>query len=564
MEDLNPQLLATIEGEFAKVDGQAAPVPTRTSADVAAVASQPGGKGKGGGGDPMDDLFPRVDLDKLVAGTTIVVDAKSDAWKTRKEALELLQSILDVGTNKRLKPNMGDIGQVLKARVVDSNKIVQNLALDIITRIATGMNKPFDKYTRFLAGPVASILADQKATTRAAAMNTLNAMATACEGIDTLVHPIAQTLESPNPILRSSLLGWMAEWLKSHPDAPPGDIGEWASPVVHALDDKSGEVRKSSQAILPFLIASCGYDTVLNQTNSMKAASRASVLPIIQAAKKSAAPSQPAPLSLRPNGQSVPAPTPSSVPSIPTSSRTSSPPMEPPTSSAPAAKRTATTSLRMRKLEPASRPESRAETIEEDASRPPSLNGSRILGKAKPSIGRPTSTVPKPTVTSPAGDLLPFAGSSLDAKRARLAKDGVRWIVEGLPVRKDLPDILHQQLENHSSATLKALLFSRDHNAVNDYVKGLGVMGDCFANALDEGEASDDARPILIANSDLALKYASIRIHEPQPNLIVRCLDVLDNVIALLAACDYSITDAEAFCFVPTLIYKVRIRTTHN
>lgn len=104
MEDLNPQLLSTIDSEFSKVDGQSAPEPTRFSADVAAA---PAGGAKAGGVDVMDELFPRVDLDKLVGATSIVTDAKSDQWKTRKEALELLQSILDTKANQRLKPNMG-------------------------------------------------------------------------------------------------------------------------------------------------------------------------------------------------------------------------------------------------------------------------------------------------------------------------------------------------------------------------------------------------------------------------------------------------------------------------
>ena len=59
------------------------------------------------GGDPLDDLFPRVEIDSLLKGTTILADAKSDAWKTKKEALETLQAILDQGANKRLKPTMG-------------------------------------------------------------------------------------------------------------------------------------------------------------------------------------------------------------------------------------------------------------------------------------------------------------------------------------------------------------------------------------------------------------------------------------------------------------------------
>ena len=109
IEDLNPQLLTTILGEFDKVEGTPAPEPTRTSADVASMAPAGGSGGKSGvsGGDPLDDLFPRVEIDGLLKGTTILTDAKSDAWKTKKEALETLQAILDQGANKRLKPNMG-------------------------------------------------------------------------------------------------------------------------------------------------------------------------------------------------------------------------------------------------------------------------------------------------------------------------------------------------------------------------------------------------------------------------------------------------------------------------
>lgn len=98
--------MATIETEFAKVEGNAAPVPTRTSADLAGMEAQPGSASKGAA-DPLDDLYPRVEIDGLLKGTTILTDAKSDAWKTKKEALETFQAILDQGANKRLKPQMG-------------------------------------------------------------------------------------------------------------------------------------------------------------------------------------------------------------------------------------------------------------------------------------------------------------------------------------------------------------------------------------------------------------------------------------------------------------------------
>lgn len=108
IEDLNPQLLNTILGEFDMVEGNLAPEPIRTSNDVAVtVASSSGGKGGAAAPDALDDLFPKVEIDGLLKGTTILADAKSDAWKTKKEALETLQAILDQGANKRLKPTMG-------------------------------------------------------------------------------------------------------------------------------------------------------------------------------------------------------------------------------------------------------------------------------------------------------------------------------------------------------------------------------------------------------------------------------------------------------------------------
>jgi cytoskeleton-associated protein 5 len=104
---LNTQLLNTIIAEFDKVEGALAPGPTRTSADVSNISTST--SVKGATADPMDELFPRVEIDGLLKGTTILADAKSDAWKTKKEALEGLQAILDQGSNKRLKSTMGRV-----------------------------------------------------------------------------------------------------------------------------------------------------------------------------------------------------------------------------------------------------------------------------------------------------------------------------------------------------------------------------------------------------------------------------------------------------------------------
>jgi cytoskeleton-associated protein 5 len=113
LEDLNPALVNTINGEFDKVATQAAPEPTRESADWAEIEQASGGAA--GGSDALDELNPRMDLNKIVASTTVLKDAKSDSWKERKAAFEALNAELE--RNSRLKPEMGELHQ--RSHMVD-------------------------------------------------------------------------------------------------------------------------------------------------------------------------------------------------------------------------------------------------------------------------------------------------------------------------------------------------------------------------------------------------------------------------------------------------------------
>ncbi|CDO70805.1 hypothetical protein BN946_scf184798.g121 [Trametes cinnabarina] len=557
LEDVNPQLLATITSEFDKVEGTPAPEPTRTSADLANLAPASGAASKAGAaaGDPLDDLFPRVEIDNLLKGTTILADAKSDSWKTKKEALETLQAILDQGPNKRLKPTMGEIGQVLKARVTDANKAVQMLALDIVARIATGMGKPFEKHTRFYVVPVASVLADQKAPIRAAALQTLTAMVNACEGFEPLVPGIATALESPNPLQRASLLSWIAEWFKEH-ELPSGlDLTSWAGHVVGCLDDRSGDVRKGAQALLPTLIASCGFDHIMHQTNSLKPASKSTAVPLIQAARGSApatSKSAPAPATAKaaaPLAKAAAAAAKVSSVSPAPSAPSPPPAAEPPTKIAPPTKLAGV----RRKLPQGtlSRPESRSETpVEATTSRLPSKLGT---GLKRPGAAVGLSKPAAPATVETSSGMI-FTSPNPDTKRLRLAKDANRWVIESGPSRKDLAELLQHQMEPHASRELLTLLFSHDHNAVNDHVSGLSMMQDFYTSAQN---GDDQHQAVCIANSDLALKFVSLKVHEPQSNLVQKCLDVIEAVLAFLQSVDYQLSDQEAMCFIPTIVHKL-------
>ena len=432
------------------------------------------------------------------------------------------------------------------------------------------MGKPFEKQTRFFVVPVCTVLSDQKAPIRAAAIQTLTAIATACEGLDALVHGLTAALEVNQPLQKAQLLGWIVDWLKEHEMTPALDLGSWIPSVVGCLDDRNGDVRKGAQAVLPYLIGSVGFDQVMHQTNSLKPASKATAVPLIQAAR-AAAPTTVA------TDAAAPTTAPASSKAVPSKSAAAPPPSPPepsspqsPGASVPAGKSGSTNKLgtvrRKLPLGSGPRPESQLEGVEENATPRASSKlgglGLKRSGLTVPATKSAPSSMPVSAANS--HESLPFHGTSTDAKRARLLKDVGKWVNEGGATRKDLADLLQHQMEPNASKDLIANLFSHDHNAINDHVNGLTMLCDFYTD-LHSGTESlglteDEARAIGLANSDLALKYVSIKAHEPQSNLVSKCLDVVDAVLTFMRSVEYQLTEPEASCFIPTLVHKVRKR----
>ena len=143
------------------------------------------------------------------------------------------------------------------------------------------MGKPFEKRTKFFVVPVVTAPSDQKALIRAAAIQTLTAMADACGGLKPMVHFLGTALEATNPTQRVSLLGWLADYLKKHPPFPSLDLGAWAGTVVTCLDDRNTDIRKGVQTLLPALISSISLDKSWPK-RTLKPALCTTAVPLIQ------------------------------------------------------------------------------------------------------------------------------------------------------------------------------------------------------------------------------------------------------------------------------------------
>ncbi|KAI8601375.1 armadillo-type protein, partial [Dissophora ornata] len=300
VEDCNTALLAAIDTEFAKVADLEPPQVTKGAVEDSA------------GGAAVEELFPKVDIGNQF--TSALLEECGDAnWKVRKEGLEKVVAIIDA--NKRIKPNLGGLPGALKLRLADSNKNLQILTMEICTKLANAMGKPFEKYARILCSNVASCLTDQKDNVRNTSLAALEAFATQ-GGLDSLVSSIAVSLVTNSPTLRKDLLTWLTTFCNGakEREVTLPDLAPLAPPILQCLQDRSPDVRKAGQAFLPILMASVGYDAVVSKCSDLKGAAKSAIMPMLEAAKPAPPPRPP---SAAGNAKAAPPGALSTLPSLP-------------------------------------------------------------------------------------------------------------------------------------------------------------------------------------------------------------------------------------------------------
>ncbi|GAC98115.1 microtubule-associated protein [Pseudozyma hubeiensis SY62] len=578
--DLNPQLRTTIEAEIEKAASNPPPAPVRFSDETKAPAGKAASGGGGGASqsaaqdngvdeDMLDELVPRVDLDRLVSAAAIARMGDAN-WKERKEGLEEVLAV--VNANSRLKGNMAELANALKMRCSDSNIMCKSMALDAIAKIATAMNKHFEPQARILAGPITQVLADAKAPVRASATTALTAIAEQV-GVGSLLPGMSTVVEgkAANPMLKQELFGWLANWFESHPPERGMDLAPLALPCVQCLDDKLAAVRKASLACLPFIIMRAGYKHVIEQANQLKTASKNTAIPLIDAAKVQAQ------AAARNAGASAAAAPPASA-----------------SGPAPAA-RAAVAGSRTAAASPA-RLSGAGSGAAAAASSPRTSAIARPGGIKPPSaVGRslkaPSSAIARqPRLASDGSDATvasrsaasssngaagqgagaggamdrsaPLISADIKAKTLREKREGkaANWIAADGAPRPELIEVLRQQCDGQLSRGVVDSMFSKSHSSEKDFYAALTLLSDFISSPTfaeeQYGLSPEETIERSIANSDLIFKYVSIRLTDNNTSLSLKCLDILEHLVALLSTQQYHMSDYEAACILPCLTAK--------
>uniref|UniRef100_A0A3B3V6D8 Cytoskeleton associated protein 5 n=1 Tax=Poecilia latipinna TaxID=48699 RepID=A0A3B3V6D8_9TELE len=248
-EDEKPALLAQIDAEFEKMQGQSPPAPIRSTKKTAA-AEEEGDEGgeqdeDGGAGQDIMDLLPRTDIsDKITSDLVSKIEDKN--WKIRKEGLDEAAAVISEA--KFITPNIGELPLALKGRLCDSNKILVQQTLSILQQLATAMGPGLKQHVKALGFPVITVLGDSK---------------DGCHG---------------------NVLGWLAEKLPTLRSVP-ADLMLCVPQLFACLEDRNADVRKKAQDALPTFMMHLGYDKINKATGKLKPASKDQVVAMLEKAR---------------------------------------------------------------------------------------------------------------------------------------------------------------------------------------------------------------------------------------------------------------------------------------
>lgn len=232
-ENEKPVLVQQINAEFEKHAGETPQSPIRgkkekpssnSTADAGGTGDA-GDAGEAGGDEEERESTPVPNIQDMfprvdisVHITDALVSELGDKnWKVRAEAVQKLQNI--VTEVKFITNSLGEAPPVIAQRLVDSNSKIAASALALCQSLGTAMGPSCKQHVRAFFPGFLQGMGDSKTWIRSAAVSCINTWGDLCGYKEFFDgEMIADALKSGSPTLRSELWAWLAEKL---PNIPP-------------------------------------------------------------------------------------------------------------------------------------------------------------------------------------------------------------------------------------------------------------------------------------------------------------------------------------------------------
>ncbi|XP_061677746.1 cytoskeleton-associated protein 5 isoform X2 [Syngnathoides biaculeatus] len=496
-EDEKPALLSQIDATFEKIQGRSPPAPTRFTKKTGNEDECDNGEDQEEDvvGQDIMDLLPRMDIsDKVTSELVSKIGDKN--WKMRKEGLDEVAAIISEA--KFITANIGELSLALKGRLSDSNKILVQQSLTILQQLATAMGPGLKQHVKTLGFPIITVLGDSKPNVRAAAMATLQAWVEQTGMKEWLEgEELSEELKKENPFLRQELLGWLSEKLPTLRTVP-GDLTACVPNLYACLEDRNGDVRKKAQDALPTFMMHLGYDKMNKAAGKLKLSSKDQVIPMLEKARAVMPPKPAAPP--KPGGAKCPSET--------TGAAYRSQAVYEEVADKSEAKKVRP-GVAPKKSAPNKKPTAKGMKDDEDRSGPlfiliPNAKEQRIKEEKQLKILKWNFITPR--------------DEYLEQLKAQMSPCFAKWLQD---------ELFHPDFQRH--------------------VKAISIM-------IERLENESDAT---ISCLDLILKWFTLRFFDTNTTVLMKVLEYLKLLFAMLDRENYNLTEYEANSFVPYLLLKV-------
>nr|XP_060622647.1 cytoskeleton-associated protein 5-like [Anolis sagrei ordinatus] len=510
-ENEKSPLLYQIDVEFGKVHGQRPPLPTRGfyKSNKDSASDQ-----RGGDAQPVREN-DAVDIRKKISWE-LMAKMQDPNWKVRKDGLEDLSRILS--NVDAIQPNIGELSNILKACLHDSNKALVKQTLIVLQQLARAMGPGLRHHVKSLGMSIIAILRDNKSNLRTMALTTVETWAEQTGMKDWLGGEDPTTDMKKDYINhKQGILGWLAEKLPSPCyGSVSADLFRCVPHLYADLEDMNEEKSMAAHDALPFFLLHLGFEKMSEAASKLKPASQDQVLVMLEKLKVGN--------STKPQIRFS-----KSLPKLPTSkcwfksTMTLAKECNPPSSFLPETLASSELSLEVRKAK------SEGTVLKVKKLQNMKMQANFGMKEESPKLGHIFILIPKAKEQR-----------AKDEKALRV----LRWNFS-TPSSKYIEQ-LKAQMSGCIANWLQEELF---HSNFQHHIKALNVMAK-HLEAEREGA---------ISCLDLLLKWLSLRLFDTNTWVLMKTLDYLKRLFDLLIEEKYELMENEASSFLPYLLLKMGV-----
>ncbi|VDO29637.1 unnamed protein product [Onchocerca flexuosa] len=466
--------------------------------------------------DPWDMLDPVDVLAKLPGNFMEDIDSKK--WQERRDALQSLLVLCHENPKLCPKANYGEFVAFLKKILEkDANINVCAVATRCLTAFATGLRKKFAQYATLVAPTIFEKFKEKKPVLRDPLIDCIDAVA-ASTTMEALAEDIQTALNKQNPHIKIQTNLFLYRVFKRHnPQTVSKKVLKLLAPIIVKLTgDSDPEVRDASYAALGAAMKAVGEKLCMALLADI-AEDKMKMAKIRDFYEKAVQEAGTDVVSIM--VQSMHKSNLENGTGVGNANSNSTSPLKPPAPGVGNSNVSGKTSSK--------------EAMEED----------NTEEKSSKTPKKEFEAVKEPEESMKSKD--EFLVINKD-KGARLKDE------RNLRVLKwnfDQPDIEHVEqlktlLGNITQASLLTFLFNKDFK---QQVKGIDILQSLVT----------DCPESLVSNSDLLLKWISLRFFETNPTVLMKVLDLTQGIFNLLLQYNEPFSDQEMFSFVPYLLLKL-------